>query len=187
MVTPDRVLWYEPPGKEEAGTPNLMGVVALVAAIRTLSAIGMKKVLKHEEGLLGYAYERLRWMEGITFYGGIPLNHQQLSQRIGVISFNVEGLFHEDVAEYLAKEGGISVRNGCFCAQPYVQRLLHISKQEMERHMANPSLPHPGMVRASLALYNTREEIDIFLDVLGKLVSSRPRTFRPLRTGSQQF
>lgn len=183
MVTPDRVLWYDAPAKEEAGTPNLMGVVALVAAIRTLSAIGMKKVLQHEEGLLGYAYERLRWMEGITFYGGIPLNQQQLSQRIGVISFNVEGLFHEDVAEYLAKEGGIAVRNGCFCAQPYVQRLLHISRQEMEHHIANPSLPHPGMVRVSLALYNTKEEIDIFLDVLGRIAGSRLRFFRSLRIG----
>lgn len=184
MVTPDRVLWDDPPHKEEAGTPNLMGVVALVAAIRTLSTIGIKKVTQHEEELLGYAYDRLRWMEGINFYGGIPLNRQQLSQRIGVISFNVEGLFHEDVAELLAKEGGVSVRSGCFCAQPYVQRLLHISKQEMEQHMANPTLPHPGMVRVSLGLYNTREEIDVFLNLLERIASSRPRSFRSVRTGN---
>lgn len=184
MVTSDRVIWDDPPHKEEAGTPNLMGAIALVAAIRTLSVIGMKKVLQHEEGLLAYAYERLRWIEGLTFYGGIPLNQQQISQRIGVISFNVEGIFHEEVAELLARQGGISVRNGCFCAQPYVQRLLHISKQEMEQHMANPSLPHPGMVRASFGLYNTREEIDIFIDILGKIASCRPRSFRSLKTGN---
>ena len=184
MVTPDRTLGYEPPGKEEAGTPNLMGVLALMASIRTLKAIGMKKVQQYEEGLLGYAYEGLRWLEGITLYGGIPLNYQQLSQRIGVIAFNVEGYHHQDVAEYLAKEGGISVRNGCFCAQPYVQRLLHISKQEMELYIANPSLPHPGMVRISFALYNTREEIDILLKVLAKLVNSRPKKHRTVYTKS---
>ncbi|AGA68124.1 selenocysteine lyase [Desulfitobacterium dichloroeliminans LMG P-21439] len=183
LVTPDRIIWEDAPHKEEAGTPNLMGVVALVAAIRTLSALGMKKVLQHEEELLGYAYERLRWMDGLTFYGGIPLNQQQLSQRIGVIPFNVEGLFHEDVAELLAREGGIAVRNGCFCAQPYVQRLLHISKQEMEQHMANPSLPHPGMVRVSLGLYNTKEEIDVFIDILGRIVSTRSRSLRSAKMG----
>lgn len=183
MVTSDRVLWDVPPHKEEAGTPNLMGVVALVAAIKTISTIGMKKVQNYEERLVEYAYAKLQGMEGLTLYGGNPLNSQHASQRISVIPFNIEGMHHEDVAETLSLEGGIAVRSGCFCAQPYVQRLLHIPKRDMEMYIANPSLPHPGMVRASFGLYNTQEEIDEFLNHLGKILRLRPKSIRMARLG----
>lgn len=183
MVTSDRVIWDAPPYKEEAGTPNLMGVVALVAAMRTISNIGMKKVQGHEERLLEYAYAKLRGMEGLTLYGGIPINTQQAAGRISVIPFNIEGMHHEDVAERLSLEGGIAVRSGCFCAQPYVQRLLQIPKREMERYIANPALPHPGMVRASFGLYNTREEIDEFVDLLGRILRVRPLPTGTARLG----
>lgn len=170
IVTPDKVIWYEAPRREEAGTPNLMGVVALLAAMRTLSALGMKRVQAHEEELLAYTYEKLRWLGGLYFYGGIPLSKEQLSQRIGVISFNVAGMYHQEVAEFLAQEGGISVRNGCFCAQPYVQRLMNISREQIELHMANPTLPQPGMVRISFGLYNTKEEVDRLIEVMSRIV-----------------
>lgn len=173
MVTSDRVIWDAPPHKEEAGTPNVMGVVALVAAIKTLSSIGMKRVQSHEESLVEYAYARLQGMEGLKLYGGVPLNSHQASQRISVIPFNIEGMHHEDVAEMLSLEGGIAVRSGCFCAQPYVQRLLHIPKRDIEKYIANPSLPLPGMVRASFGLYNTQGEIDGFVDLLGRMLRVR--------------
>lgn len=183
MVTSDRVIWDAPPHKEEAGTPNLMGVVALVAAIRSISTLGMKRVQGHEERLLEYAYARLRGMEGLTLYGGIPTNSHQAAQRISVIPFNIQGMYHEDVAERLSLEGGIAVRSGCFCAQPYVQRLLQIPKRDMERYIANPALPHPGMVRASFGLYNTQEEIDGFVDLLGRILRVRPLPSRSARVG----
>lgn len=190
MVTSDRVFWDVAPHKEEAGTPNLMGVVALVAAIRTLSSIGMKKIQDHEEGLVEYAYSKLQGMEGVQLYGREPLKAQrrrlrsnlpQGSERISLVSFNIEGRHHTEVAEILSQKGGIAVRSGCFCAQPYVQRLLHISNREVEKHIANPSLALPGMVRASFGLYNTTEEIDIFLDLLGKVVRQKPRTMAVFR------
>jgi selenocysteine lyase/cysteine desulfurase len=186
MVTSDRVIWDASPHKEEAGTPNLMGVVALMAAIKTISIIGMKKVQAHEERLMEYAYARLCMLEGLRLYGGIPVNYRQTSQRISVISFNIEGMHHEDVAERLAAEGGISVRSGCFCAQPYVQRLLHIPKHDIERYMSNPALPHPGMVRASLGLYNTQEEIDGLVNHLSKILRLRPRPLRMDNVGRQR-
>lgn len=182
MVTSDRVIWDAPPHKEEAGTPNVMGVVALVAAIKTLSNIGMKKVQSHEESLVEYAYARLQGMEGLTLYGGVPMNSHQASQRISVIPFNIEGRHHEDVAEMLSLEGGIAVRSGCFCAQPYVQRLLHIPKRDIEKYISNPSLPLPGMVRASFGLYNTQEEIDGFVDLLGRMLRVR-KSSRTARLG----
>lgn len=178
MVTSDRVFWDAPPHKEEAGTPNIMGVVALVAAIKTISNIGMRKVQNHEERLVEYAYTKLQGMEGLTLYGGTPLDSPHSSQRISVIPFNIVGIHHNDVAERLSREGGIAVRSGCFCAQPYVQRLLHIPKKDMERYIANPYLPHPGMVRASFGLYNTQEEINEFVDHLGKILRLRPKSSR---------
>lgn len=183
MVTMDRVIWDAPPHKEEAGTPNIMGVVALVAAIKTMSTLGMKVVQNYEERLVEYAHTKLQWMEGLRLYGGTPLNPTHASQRISVIPFNIEGMHHEDVAERLSIEGGIAVRSGCFCAQPYVQRLLHIPKKDMEKYIANPSLPHPGMVRASFGLYNTQEEIDEFIDHLGKLIRLRSKSIRTARSG----
>ncbi|XWX63389.1 aminotransferase class V-fold PLP-dependent enzyme [Desulfitobacterium sp. AusDCA] len=154
FVTKDRVIWDDPPHKEEAGTPNVIGVVALISAIEALSSIGMKKVLKQEERLLQYAQKKLEKIAGIELYTPLSLS------RIGVIPFNIVGMRHEKVAEILSWEGGIAVRNGCFCAQPYVQRLLRISDLDMEKFINNPHLPRPGLVRMSFGLYNTREEID---------------------------
>lgn len=185
VVTSDRVFWDDTPHRDEAGTPNLMGVVALVAAIRTLSSIGMKKAQMYEEGLVDYAFSKLQHLEGIHLYGGNPLraprqrhrfNSSPDSERISLISFNLDGIHHTEVAEILSHAGGIAVRSGCFCAQPYVQRLLQISNREIDKIVINPSLPHPGMVRASFGLYNTPEEIDFFVDLLGKMIHQRPRT-----------
>jgi cysteine desulfurase / selenocysteine lyase len=181
MVTADRIFWDASPQKEEAGTPNLMGVVALVAAIKMMSTIGMKKVELHEEGLMAYAYSKLQRMEGLTIYGGSYLTDQQALQKISVIPFNIEGMYHKDVADMLSSEAGIAVRSGCFCAQPYVQRLLQIKDRDIQKYLLNSALPKPGMVRASFGLYNTHEEIDQFVDVLARVIQQRQRIFAAYR------
>jgi cysteine desulfurase / selenocysteine lyase len=168
LVTSRRVIWENPPHREEAGTPNLMGIVALLAAIRTLNTLGMSQVQKVEEGLLEYALGKMQRIDGIKIYG-----EASTSQRIGVIPFNIVGLHHDDVAEILAQEGGIAVRSGCFCAQPYVQKLLRISDREVEKYALNPTLPRPGMVRVSLGLYNTYREIDVLITLLRKIVTQK--------------
>lgn len=170
LVTSKRVVWEEAPHKEEAGTPNLMGVVALVAAIRALKGIGMRRIQLVEERLMEYTLEKMRKLDGIKIYGAASI-----SKRIGVIPFNVEGVYHEDVAEILAREGGISVRSGCFCAQPYVQNLLKLSDREVEKYVSNQALPRPGMVRVSFGLYNTEKEIDILVTLLNKITRQKGR------------
>lgn len=168
IVTKDRVIWDEPPYKEEAGSPNILGVVALVTAIEVLSSIGMKTIYKQEERLLHYAHKKLEGINGIEFYASLAPY-----LRIGVIPFNLYGMHHETVAQILSSEGGIAVRNGCFCAQPYVQQLLGIPDKEMEKFIINPQLPRPGMVRMSFALYNTREEVDQMIGLLQEITGSK--------------
>jgi selenocysteine lyase/cysteine desulfurase len=169
IVTHDTVMWEEPPHKEEAGSPNIMGVVALMAAIKTLKAIGMEKVEMQEKSLTGYTVERLQEIPGVKLYGN-PLKN---SDRVGIIPINIDGLHHSMVAEILSQEAGIAVRNGCFCAQPYIHKLLNISTKEVEKHLKNPSLPRPGMVRLSFGLYNDYDEVDILINTLSRIAEKK--------------
>ncbi|MEG0847278.1 MAG: aminotransferase class V-fold PLP-dependent enzyme, partial [Niameybacter sp.] len=157
-VMDDDVYYKESPDKEEAGTPNYFGVMALSAAIDMLESIGMNQVVKHEQRLKNRMLSGLRSMPKVILYGD-PL----YKARLGVVSFNVAGMHHSLVNQLLSEQGGIAVRNGCFCAQPYVARLLGVSDKERYELMLHPERPQPGMVRASFGLYNTDEEVDEFL------------------------
>lgn len=161
LVSPDRVLWKHPPYKEEAGTPNLMGVVALVTAIRVLKYIGFPKLVAHERSLTQYAIKQLSKVPNIRLYIK-PGDHKS---HIGVIPFNMKGISHSQLSHMLA-DWGISVRNGCFCAQPYVHRLLGMSKEHFEYYYQNPHIERPGLVRISFGLYNDHSEIDRMIQAL---------------------
>ncbi|MTI53512.1 aminotransferase class V-fold PLP-dependent enzyme [Geosporobacter ferrireducens] len=165
LVTHDFVRWAPPPQKEEAGTPNLMGVVALKESIRTLSSFGMDKIDRYETFLLYYALEKLRRIPDIELIG----SHEH-QNRVAIIPFNISGMPHGTTAAILSYEGGIAVRSGCFCAQPYVQRLLKIPPEEIHERIKDPHVPHPGLVRISFGLYNTREEIDTLAALLQHIV-----------------
>jgi len=169
FVTKDRVVWDDVPYRDEAGTPNLMGVVALTAAIKTLKCLGMTEIFSHEKRLAEYALNRLGQIPGLKIYG----DAKNINDRSGIISFNIEGVPHDIVAGILSREGGISVRNGCFCAQPYVQKLMGLSSKDVRRLIKNPALPKPGMVRISFGLYNTFFEIDELETMLGHIVQNK--------------
>lgn len=169
LVTHDYVKWADPPAIEEAGTPNLMGVVALAAAIKTLKAIGMEGIISYEESLTSYTLSKLSSIDGIELYGD-PFNSDN---RVAIVPFNIRGIPHEVTARALSYEGGIAVRSGCFCAHPYVQRLLKVPLPEMEKRIKNPHLPHPGMVRISFGLYNTYAEVDLLIDILNRITKNR--------------
>lgn len=164
FVSKDDVIWEDPPAKEEAGTPNLMGVLALTEAIRTMQTIGMNLIEDHERGLIAYALYHLRKIPKITLYDDFNID-----DKVSIISFNLEEYHHLKLAEILNHEEGISVRNGCFCAQPYVQRLLKINKEEMMKYRELGKDQQPGMVRLSFGFYNDYYEIDRLLDALNRL------------------
>lgn len=147
-------IWADPPEKEEAGTPNLMGVIALSTSIKTLQDLDMRNIEDYERSLTRYALELLKDIPGLILY-----DDMNIEEKVSIISFNMEGLEHNELAAILAREGGVAVRDGCFCAQPYVQRLLKIPNEDIEKYMYDESLPRPGLVRISFGLYNDYNEI----------------------------
>ncbi len=169
IVTPQYVMWDDVPYKEEAGTPNIMGVIALDAALKTLKKLGMQHLEKMELDLTQYALNKLNKIKDVIIYG----NSKNCIDRIGIITFNIKGIHHSIVANALSKEAGISVRSGCFCAQPYVQKLLRLSLKDMDAHRRNPNLPHPGMVRISFGLYNEISEVDKCIHFIHKIADNK--------------
>ena len=163
-VTMKNVVWDDPPAKEEAGTPNLMGVVGLTNSIKTLQKLGMENIEVYERELVKYALNRMEKIPNLIIY-----DDKDVDKKVSIISFNIEDLDHSVLAKILALEGGIAVRNGCFCAQPYVQRLLNISDLDSENYSNDETLPRPGLVRISFGLYNNYNEIDLLIYLLNKI------------------
>ncbi len=172
LVTHGSVLWAEPPHKEEAGTPNLPGAVALAKALKILQEIGMDRIMEHEKQLTNLALEKLKQIPGVKIYGAIEPTEAE--QRVGVISFSVEGIEPGLVASMLCYEGGIGVRHGCFCAHPYVIKLLGLSPERIQHIWTQLAAGNrrnlPGLVRISFGLYNTREDVLRLITTLEKIV-----------------
>lgn len=159
------VYYKHTPYKDEAGTPNFLGVMSIVAAITVLKKIGFDAIQKHEDSLRRRLLSGLKQMSRVILYGD-----DLEEERVGVVPFNIQGVNQDRVGKWLQDERGIAVRTGCFCAQPYVMRLLGIEDEKRYDYLMNPKLQTPGMIRASFGLYNTEEEVDEFLNVIEKFV-----------------
>ena len=145
FVYEQEATWKELPWKFEAGTPNIVGAIGLAAAIDYLDKIGMETVHQYEQELIAYVFPKLQAVEGLTIYGS-----EDLTQRSGVISFNLAGLHPHDVATALDYEG-VAVRAGHHCAQPLLSYL-----------------GVAATVRASFYLYNTKADCDKLVEALQK-------------------
>ena len=171
IVTPTDVHWAGLPDREEAGSPNVVGAVAMAAAAETLMRIGMDTVTRHEASLTAHALEQLQSVPGVTLYG----EHEpaRCEDRVGVIPFNVGARPHALVAAILGYEAGIGVRSGCFCAQSYVGALLGLVEPEQarwrRRFLAGDRSGRPGMVRMSLGAYNTAGDIDALVAMVRRI------------------
>jgi cysteine desulfurase / selenocysteine lyase len=205
IVTWDDTVWTDLPDREEAGSPNVIGAVALGAAIETLLELGFDEMLTYEEALGHNLLTALSRIPGVSVLGSVEPH----GQRLALASFVVDGLHHGLVAAALSHEWGIAVRHGCFCANPYVFHLLHMSKEAVVAVENEVTAGHrkalPGAVRASLAPYNTESEIERFVDAVAHIASGRikatyeqapdgtftpaggwPRIASPLRTLAQK-
>ncbi len=164
-----------PPDRDEAGSPNVVGAVALAQTVLSLQEIGMDALAQHEAELTAHALRRLPDVPGIELYG--LTDPDRAAERVGVIPFNLRGADHYKVAAVLSFEGAIGVRNGCFCAHPYILRLLQVSSEEALRHqediIAGTKVGLPGLVRISFGCYNTVEEIDHAVDVLTRIAAGK--------------
>jgi cysteine desulfurase / selenocysteine lyase len=175
IVTLDDVVWSGPPDREEAGSPNTVGAVALAAAIHELETIGMQVVADHEAGLTTYALERLPAIPGLRIFGDTDPAHSL--ERLGVIPLAFENISHFLTAAILGYEFGIGVRSGCFCAHPYILHLLGLSGEQAHgvrrRMLSGDKSDMPGMIRASFGLYNTTEEIDALVEALNYIAKGK--------------
>ena len=158
----DKICIYSAiPSRFEAGTQNFFGVITMAKALETLKSLGFDKIEEHESMIKDYLIYNMKSINHVTMYG----DTEYTQDRIGVIPFNVESLYYEAVGIKMADESGISLRCGKFCAHPYVFRLLGVSDDAAYNDVVCGSYKY-GMVRASLGLYNTIEEADIFLNKL---------------------
>jgi cysteine desulfurase/selenocysteine lyase len=142
-VTFEKTTYADLPHKFEAGTPNICGGIAFGTAIDYMNSIGFDDIAAYEHELLVYGTEKIKEIEGVTIYGP-----NDLTKKASVISFNIDGIHPYDIGTIIDKLG-IAVRTGHHCAQP-VMDFYKI----------------PGTIRASFAFYNTKEEIDIFVEAV---------------------
>jgi selenocysteine lyase/cysteine desulfurase len=143
----DEVIWAGSPDRDEAGSPNVVGVVALDAAVRELTQRGWASTLRHERTLLDELDRQLAGVPGLIRYG------PNVPDRLPVVAFNLTGVPHALVASRLSHEFGIGVRSGCFCAHPYLMRLLQLGDDQTARYRQRVRDGQhqllPGAVRAS--------------------------------------
>jgi cysteine desulfurase/selenocysteine lyase len=147
-VTFDKTLYQQAPARFEAGTGNIADAVGLGAALDYLDRVGLENVARHEHDLLVYGTKLLKEVPGLRLIG-------TAAEKAGVLSFVIDGISNEEVGKALDREG-IAVRSGHHCAQPILRRL-----------------GVEGTVRASLAFYNTFEDLEALGSALCRLVATR--------------
>ena len=162
-VTEDEAFYKKSPDRHEGGTPNIAGAVALAAALRFLEQAGMKSVRAHERVLVERAMDGLAKLDGVRVLGS-----PDPAQRIGALALTIEGVPHELAASILNREAAIAVRNGCFCAHPYLHKLLGLEDtSELRRRLvAGEDVDLPGAVRPSFGIFNTEDEVDELLRMI---------------------
>ena len=145
-VSFEKTTFADPPTRFEAGTPNIAGAIGLEAAVDYVNEIGPERIDRYEQSLLAYAAEKLAEVEGLRIFG-------TSDDKVAVISFELEGVHPHDTGTILDLEG-VAIRAGHHCAQPLMSRF-----------------GVPAMARASLAFYNTREEVDVLAGALASVRS----------------
>lgn len=164
------VQWAALPDRHEAGSPNVLGAVALGVACDTLAAAPMDRLAEIEAGLLTLARDGLARVPGLRTYTMWPD-----APRIGVVAFTLDSLGYAELAAVLSAEYGIATRHGCFCAHPLVTRLLGLSEGEAVRiadtRRAGLPVAVPGMVRASFGVGTGVDDVLTLLTALDVITS----------------
>ena len=178
LVDLDEVIWTEPPEREEAGSPNVLGAVAFGAAMDELERIGWDVIRDHETALSARLHDGLRSIDGISVLGPRAQPGQHDDEGLAVATFTVDGMHHALVAARLSAEYGIGVRHGCFCAHPYLIRLLGVGSEGVAEARAavrrGDRSGIPGAVRASCGLGTSSEDVDTLVDAVAQLAGGRP-------------
>lgn len=173
LVDLDEVAWTDPPEREEAGSPNVVGAVALHAAIDELHRVGWPAIAEHDKRLARRLRSGLQAIDHVRLLGPDPD-----VDTLPLAAFTVEGVSHALVAARLSAEHGIGVRHGCFCAHPYLMRLLTLSPDQVAAYrravLAGDRTAMPGAVRASAGIGTTTADIDRFLAAVAAIAAGEP-------------
>ena len=177
LVGLDEVIWTAPPDREEAGSPNVVGAVALHAAIDALTSIGWDAVAAHERALATRLLGGLQAIDGVRLLGPVAAG-TATTETLPLAAFTLEGMHHALVASRLSAEYGIAVRHGCFCAHPYVVRLLGMDETDVDTYrrevLAGDHRGIPGAVRASAGLGTSGDDIEALLGAVADLANGAP-------------
>ena len=177
------------PDREEAGTPNILGAITLGSAVHILDSIGMDLILEKDINLVNYAMNQMLINKDIYIYGD---NDTSICPRAGTISFNIKDMDHGLVAAILNDYYNIAVRNECFCAHPYVEKMLHISHEEeisnldcLDNNLAWNIEPWMGMIRASFGLYTKESDIDALINALNDITKNKEKFIQEYKLGEE--
>ena len=173
LVDLDEVAWTDPPDREEAGTPNVIGAVALHAAIDEFHHMGWPAITAHDRDVARRLRTGLAAIDGVRLLGP-----DKSAETLPLAAFTVEGVPHALVAARLSAEHGIGVRHGCFCAHPYLVRLLGLGQDEIRAYRAavrsGDRREMPGAVRASAGINTTGADVDRLLTAVSSIASGQP-------------
>ena len=159
VVGDEWVEYKDAPESYEAGSPNYPGVVGLGKAIDVLQEVGFDAIEEHEKVLNQRLVDGLKKIDNMILYG----DTDDMSDRVGVITFSISDVNTYQLAMKLADDFGIATRRGAFCANPYAWRLLGVSDEDAKFFVECGDAGTPGMIRVSFGIYNTEEEVYEFL------------------------
>ena len=160
------VTFKDAPALYEAGSPNYPGVVGMGKAMEILKEVGFDAIQAHEQKLIRRMIDGLKEFDHVVIYG----DTENISDRVGVVTFNFTDINSYFLAVKLSEIGGVATRRGAFCAHPYVWRLLGIPDDTLDIYQDCGASGTPGMIRVSFGIYNTEEEVDEFLRVLAEAI-----------------
>ncbi len=177
LVTFKDIIWTEAPEREEPGSPNVFGALALAKSIQILQSIGSERIMQHERSLTKKTLTLLNKIDNLKIFG---LNDPDLKRdRLAVFPLLSDKYPHGLLAAILSYEYGIGVRHGCFCAHSYLIKLFKLSEQEIDKYVDlvkdGQKYNLPGLVRISLGIYNTTDEIEYLAFALNEILSKGPR------------
>lgn len=159
-VIDNNQLWINTPEKNEAGTPNLFGAVAIMEAMKEIEKIGFERIEKNEKELLQYLINGLKELNRVKLYA----DNDCIDDRLGILVFTIDGMKYYEVGEKLSEIKAIGVRQGGFCSHPYTRRVLGIPNNQLQEYINKNGIP--GLVRVSLGIYNSKKEANIFLETV---------------------
>lgn len=159
-VIDNNQLWLNTPEKNEAGTPNLFGAVAIMEAMKEIENIGFERIEKNEKELLQYLINGLKELNRVKLYA----DNDCIDDRLGILVFTINGMKYYEVGEKLSEIKAIGVRQGGFCSHPYTRRVLGIPNNQLQEYINKNGIP--GLVRVSLGIYNSKKEANIFLETV---------------------